>query len=305
MASRRFKWLAGVLLVALVLMGALYIRLAWSQGERAANHPYFKRDARRPLVIAHRGGAGLWPENTLYAFGRAAALGVDVIELDVRSTADGALVVFHDAKVERTTDGGGPVGALKLEEVKRLDAAYRWSPDGGKTFPLRGGGVVVPTLEEVFAALPEMRFVIEPKRGASSVGESLCRVVRARGMTEKVLVASFTQTVLDEFRRECPGVATSAGPGEVSKFIALSKAGLGASYSPAMQALQVPEYAGGVRMITKGFVEDAHERNLEVHAWTVNDASAMSELIGLGVDGIMTDYPDRLMALLGRARPGE
>jgi glycerophosphoryl diester phosphodiesterase len=111
--------------------------------------------------------------------------------------------------------------------------------------------------------------------------------------------------VLDEFRRECPGVATSAGPGEVSRFIALSKAGLGASYSPPMQALQVPEYAGGVRMITKGFVEAAHERNLEVHAWTVNDAPAMSGLIELGVDGIMTDYPDRLMALLGRARPGE
>jgi glycerophosphoryl diester phosphodiesterase len=304
-ASRRFKWLAGLLVVAVVLTGALYGSLAWSKGERAADHPYFKRDARRPLVIAHRGGAGLWPENTLYAFGRAAVLGVDVIELDVRSTADGALVVFHDAKVERTTDGRGPVGGMKLDEVKRLDAAYRWSPDGGKSFPLRGGGVFVPTLEEVFAALPEMRFVIEPKRGTRSVGESLCRVVRARGMTEKVLVASFTQTVLDEFRRECPGVATSAGPGEVSKFIALSKTGLGASYSPSMQALQVPEYAGGVRMITKGFVEAAHERNLEVHAWTVNDASAMSGLIELGVDGIMTDYPDRLMALLGRARPGE
>jgi glycerophosphoryl diester phosphodiesterase len=304
-ASRRFKWLAGLLVVAVVLTGALYGSLAWSKGERAADHPYFKRDARRPLVIAHRGGAGLWPENTLYAFGRAAVLGVDVIELDVRSTADGALVVFHDAKVERTTDGRGPVGGMKLDEVKRLDAAYRWSPDGGKSFPLRGGGVFVPTLEEVFAALPEMRFVIEPKRGTRSVGESLCRVVRERGMTEKVLVASFTQTVLDEFRRECPGVATSAGPGEVSKFIALSKTGLGASYSPSMQALQVPEYAGGVRMITKGFVEAAHERNLEVHAWTVNDASAMSGLIELGVDGIMTDYPDRLMALLGRARPGE
>ena len=303
MASRRFKWLAGVLLVVVVVAGALYGSLAWSKGERAADHPYFKREGRRPLVIAHRGGAGLWPENTLYAFGRAAVLGVDVIELDVRSTADGALVVFHDATVERTTDGRGAVGAFKLEALKRLDAAHRWSPDGGKSFPLRGSGVGVPTLEEVFAALPEMRFIIEPKRGTSPTAGALCRVVRARGMAEKVLVASFTQTVLEEFRRACPGVATSAGPGEVSKFLALSKAGLGTSYSPSMQALQVPEYAGGVRMITKDFVEAAHERNLEVHAWTVNDESRMSGLIELGVDGIMTDYPDRLMALLGRARP--
>lgn len=303
MASRRFKWLAGVVLGALALAGGLYGSLAWTVGERAADHPYFKREGRRPLVIAHRGGAGLWPENTLYAFGRAASLGVDVIEFDVRSTADGALVVFHDATVERTTGGKGPVGAMKLEELKRLDAAYRWSPDGGKSFPLRGSGVGVPTLEEVFAALPEMRFVIEPKRGMTSAAGALCRVVRGRAMEEKVLVASFTQSVLEEFRRECPGVATSAGPGEVSKFLALSKAGLGASYSPSMQAVQVPEYAGGVRVITRGLVEAAHERNLEVHAWTVNDASAMSGLIELGVDGIMTDYPDRLMALRERAAP--
>lgn len=303
MRGRRFKWLAGVLLVAAVLAGALYVSLARTKGVRAADHPYFKRGGRRPLVIAHRGGAGLWPENTLYAFSHAARLGVDVIELDVRATADGALVVFHDATVERTTSGRGTVGAMRLSQLKELDAAYHWSPDGGRTFPLRGSGVGVPTLEEVFEALPDMRYIVEPKRGGRATAEALCRVVGERAMAEKVLVASFTQGVLDEFRHKCPGVATSAGPAEVSKFLALSKAGLGASYSPAMQALQVPEYAGGVRMITKGFVEDAHERNLEVHAWTVNDAAAMSGLVELGVDGIMTDYPDRLLALLGRARP--
>jgi glycerophosphoryl diester phosphodiesterase len=283
-----------------VLAGALYGSLASSPGERAADHPFFKGDGPRTLVIAHRGGAGLWPENTLHAFARAAESGADMIELDVRSTADGALVVFHDATVERTTGGAGAVGEMSLGELKRLDAAYRWTPDGGKTFPLRGGGVVVPTLEEVFEALPEMRFVIEPKRGTPSAAQSLCRVVRGRGMGEKVLVASFNQTVLDEFRRECTGVATSAGPGEVSKFLALSKAGLGASYTPAMQALQIPEYAGGVRVITGSLVEAAHERNLKVHAWTVNDEASMRGLIALGVDGIMTDYPDRLLSLLGR-----
>ncbi len=301
-ARRRFKWLAGFVVGVAVLAGALYASLAWTKGERAADHPFFAGDGRRPLVIAHRGGAGLWPENTLYAFGRAAELGVDVIELDVRATADGALVVFHDATVERTTEGRGRVGEMTLAELKRLDAAYRWTPDGGKTFPLRGSGVGVPTLEEVFAALPGMRFNIEPKRGTSSLSKALCRVVRERSMSEKVLIASFTQGVLDEFRRECPGVATSAGPAEVSKFLALSETGLGASYSPPMQALQTPEHAGGVRVIDAGFVAAAHERNLRVHAWTVNDPARMSGLAELGVDGIMTDYPDQLMALLGRAR---
>lgn len=301
--KRSYKWLAGLVAVLAVLAGALYVSLAWTEGERAADHPFFRRDGARPLVIAHRGGAGLWPENTLYAFGRAAELGVDVIELDVRATADGTLVVFHDATVERTTGGEGRVGEMTLAELKRLDAAYRWTPDGGRTFPLRGSGIGVPTLEEVFAALPEMRFNIEPKRGTASVSKALCRVVRERGMSEKVLIASFTQTVLEEFRAECPGVATSGGPAEVSKFLVLSKTGLGESYSPPMQALQIPEQAGGMRMITGGFVEAAHERNLQVHAWTVNDEARMSGLIKLGVDGIMTDYPDRLMALRERAQP--
>src|SRR5215212_8356264 len=98
----------------------------------------FQNDAGRSLVIAHRGGAGLWPENTLYAFERAAAMGVDVIETDVRATKDGELVVIHDDNVNRTTGGAGAVGALTLAELKRLDAAYRFSTDGGRSFPLRG-----------------------------------------------------------------------------------------------------------------------------------------------------------------------
>lgn len=302
MASRRAKRVAAFLLGGVALMGAIYGSLAWSSGAPAADHPFFKKAVSRPLVIAHRGGGGLWPENTLYAFERAAEAGVDVVELDVRVAADGALVVIHDATVDRTTGGSGRVGEMTLGELKRLDAGYRWSPDGGMTFPLRGGGVTVPTLEEVFAALPGMRFVIEPKQGTPSPVKALCRVIGESAAADRVVVGSFSQSVLDEFRRECPSVATSAGPAEVSKFLTMYKAGLGGAYSPAMQALQVPEYAVGVRVLTKEFVEAAHERNLDVHAWTVNEASEMTALLEMGVDGIMTDYPDRLMALVGLIR---
>jgi glycerophosphoryl diester phosphodiesterase len=300
---RKSIWFAAPALAIILAGCAFYAALSWSKGTPVAEHRYFQNDAGRLLVIAHRGGAGLWPENTLYAFEHAAAMGTDVIETDVHATADGELVVLHDENVERTTDGSGPVGSMTLTELKRLDAAYRFSPDGGRTFPLRGLGVTVPTLREVFAALPHMRFNIEPKQGAPSLAAPLCRLIREHGMAERVLVASFSGATLGEFRRECPEVATSASTGEVASFLARHEASLAASYSPVMQALQVPERAGTVRVLTRDFVEAAHGRNLRVHAWTINDEGEMRRLIEMGVDGIMTDYPDKLLNALGRAAP--
>jgi glycerophosphoryl diester phosphodiesterase len=300
--SRRTKYLAAAaLLVCVGTIGALYGYLASSQGKVAAPHMYFKNLQSAPLVIAHRGGAGLWPENTLYAFKQAQQLGVDVIEIDVRSTKDGVLVVLHDATVERTTDGKGRVGEMTLADLSKLDAGHKWSQDGGKTFPFRGKGIVVPTLQEVFSALPDMRFNIEPKQDAPAMAQQLCRLIREHRMTDKVMLGSFSSTVLEEFRSACPEVATSASTSEASKFLALHKAGLARSFSPAMQALQVPEYAGGMQVLNADFVNAAHERNLEVHAWTVNETEDMRRLLGIGLDGIMTDYPDRLMTLLGRS----
>jgi glycerophosphoryl diester phosphodiesterase len=290
-----------VLLVGVTTAGALYFVLrSQPAGVLMREHDFFRHEGPRPLVMAHRGGAGLWPENTLYAFERARSLGVDVIEMDVRSTADGTLVVIHDASVGRTTDGDGLVSRMQLAELKKLDAGYRWSSDGGRSFPLRGRGLTVPTLAEVFAAFPEMRFNIEPKQETPSLAAPLCRVIREHGMTNRVIVGSFRQTVLDEFRRGCPEVATSAGPSEVSKFLAMQKVGLDGSYSPSMQALQVPEYVGGLRVLTRDFVAAAHGRKLQVHAWTVNETEDMRRLLEMGVDGIMTDRPDLLSTLLGR-----
>ncbi|MGH9942370.1 MAG: glycerophosphodiester phosphodiesterase [Pyrinomonadaceae bacterium] len=302
MATKRAKRIVAVLSVGVALVGGIYVMAAWFPGEPATEHRYFARAGRTgPLVIAHRGGAGLWPENTVYAFEQARDLGVDVIETDVQSTTDGALVVMHDASVDRTTDGTGRVAGLTLAELKKLDAGYRWSPDGGKTFPLRGRGITVPTLEEVFTALPDMRFNLEPKQETPSLVKPLCRALRERGMTDRVMVGSFRPAALEEFRRECPEVATSASPTEASKFLTMYKAGLANAYSPVMKALQVPEYAGAMQVLTKDFVAAAHGRKLQVHAWTVNEEADMRRLLDMGVDGIMTDYPDRLLKLLGRA----
>ena len=301
MASRRMKLILVLLLGIVGIMSAIYGSLAGSEGVPAADHPVFQQNNSRPLVIAHRGGAGVSPENTLFAFKRAADLGVDVIEMDIRATSDGALVVVHDAAVERTTDGRGKVNEMTFEQLKKFDAGYRFTPDGGKTFPYRQSGITIPTLEEVFAALPLMKFNIEPKQQTPSLIKPLCRIIRERKMSNRVVVGSFNQTILEEFRKECAEVATSAGPSEVSKFLSFYKTGLSASYSPAMHALQIPESIAGLQVITKEFIRAARERNLKVHVWTVNDAAAMKRLLEMGVDGIMTDYPDRLQTLLREA----
>jgi len=294
------KWFGVFLLSVALSIGAVYIYLASQTGEKAIEREVFKRENSRPLVFAHRGGGGLIPENTLEAFVYSARMGVDVLELDIHSTSDGTLVVHHDAAVDRTTDGRGRVNELTLEAVKKLNAGYLFSLDGGQTFPFRGRGITVPTLREIFDALPEMTFNIEPKQHVPSIIVPLCALIRERKMVDKTIVGSFNQTTIDDFRRECPEVATSASPSEVSRFLALSKAGLGDSYSPPMQALQVPENLGNLQVVSKEFVETAHRRNLKVHVWTINETADMQRLIEMDVDGIMTDYPDRLLKLLSR-----
>jgi glycerophosphoryl diester phosphodiesterase len=295
MRSRWSRVLLGIVAV-LVVVYAVMALLARPADER----PFFSEFERGPLVMAHRGGKGLWPENTLYAFEQAVAMGVDVLEMDMHSTADGVLVVMHDDTVDRTTDGTGPVSALTLAELKALDAGYHWSSDEGQTFPYRGKGIAVPTVEEVFVAFPIMPMNIEIKQAEPSITKPFCQLIREYGMANKVLVASFREETIEGFRRECPEVATSTSESEVTVLFVLSKIFLDATYSPAAQAVQVPEYQSDLHVLTPRFVAAVHSRGLDVHAWTINDVEDMQRLVALGVDGLITDYPDRLMELLGR-----
>jgi glycerophosphoryl diester phosphodiesterase len=266
----------------------------------AAEHPYFAQDQQRTLVMAHRGGAGLWPENTIYAFENAVALGADILETEIRSTADGVLVLFHDSSVDRTTNGTGLTSSLTLAEMKTLDAGFRWSSDDGRTFPFRERGITVPTLEEVFTAFPNMRINIDIKQVEPSLVEPLCKAIRIFGMTEKVMVASFDPKVLKAFRAKCPEVATSFSVHEVMIFYLLNMVSLGRAYRPAAHALQVPEYRERLRVLTPKLINTAHNLNLRVHVWTINETMDMRRLLDSGVDGIITDYPDRLLTLLGQ-----
>ncbi|MEO6590655.1 MAG: glycerophosphodiester phosphodiesterase [Pyrinomonadaceae bacterium] len=300
MLKKILKWFGVFWLVVFVAAVIFYISLAMTTGKPAVAKAVFAKMNPRPLVFAHRGGGGLFPENTLEAFKYSVEMGVDFLELDVHSTADGTLVVLHDASIDRTTDERGKISGLTLAQVKKLDAGYLFTNDNGATYPFRGKGISVPTLEEIFKAFPQMKFNIEPKQAIPSITKPLCEMIRAHQMTDRVIVGSFRQTAISEFRAACPEVATSASPAEVSEFLAMQKTGITASYSPPFQALQIPVNASFLNVVNKDFIEAAHRQNLQVHVWTVNQPDEMQRLIEMGADGIMTDYPDRLLNLLGQ-----
>jgi glycerophosphoryl diester phosphodiesterase len=253
----------------------------------------------KPLVLAHQGGENLWPSNTRRALEQSAALGADVLDMDMHMTRDGVLVLMHDRTVDRTTNGSGAIRDLTLAEIKQLDAGYRFTPDNGQTYPYRGKGLAVPTLEELFQAFPGKRFGIEIKDGDPvSMAQAFCALIRKYGMEKSVLVSSFSEEQMDPFRRECPEVATSATTWEVRTFYIFFRLGLVDTLAPRYASLQVPEESGGIYLLTQKFVNAAHRRGLTVIPWTINEEDDLRRILALGVDGINTDNPDRLLDML-------
>jgi glycerophosphoryl diester phosphodiesterase len=257
----------------------------------------------RPLVIAHQGGDGVWPGDTMYAFEKAVEIGADVLEMDAHITKDGEIVLMHDEAVDRTTDGTGLIEDLTLAEIKQLDAAYKWSNDAGKTFPFRGQRIRAPTLNELFEKFPNIRYVIEIKLTKNPIDKPFCNLIRAHNMQDKVIVASFHDVAMKMFRETCPEVATSASRTEVRNFVLLGKVFLSGLVVPRYQSIQPPYNPSeslGITIMTERFLREAHAKNIKVEPWTVNDPELMKQYIEWGVDGIITDRPDLMVEILGR-----
>jgi glycerophosphoryl diester phosphodiesterase len=287
-------------IVAIVILLILFLFLVLTPD--APSHPYYD-GVTGTLVIAHQGGDGVWPGDTMYAFEKAVEIGADVLEMDAHITKDGQIVLMHDEKVDRTTDGTGLIEDMTLEELKQLDAAYKWSNDGGQTYPYRGQGIQVPTLDELFQKFPQMRYVIEIKLTQNPIDKPLCDLIRDRGMQNKVVIASFHDEAMQNFRSTCPEVATSASRGEVTKFVLLGKVFLSGLVAPKYQSIQPPydpKESYNIPIMTKRFVREVHAKNLHVEPWTVDDPALMKQYIEWGVDGIMTDRPDLLVEIMGK-----
>ncbi len=243
--------------------------------------------ARRPLAFAHRGGAthpelvGL--ENTLTAFRHAAALGYVYLETDVHATRDGVLLAFHDAVLDRVSDTSGGVVDATYDEISRVRI---------------GGRERIPTLEELFDALPHARFNIDLKSAAAV--PLLARLIEERQAHDQVLVGSFSHRRINRFRRLTGGrVPTSAAPLEVLAFRCLPSGRLADLLTRRrVAALQVPHRRGPVTVTTRGLVHRAHRAGKHVHSWTVDDPDEMIVLLDRGVDGLMTDRTDILRDVL-------
>jgi glycerophosphoryl diester phosphodiesterase len=256
-----------------------------------------------PINFAHRGASARAPENTLEAFRLAVEAGAGGLEFDVHMTLDREIVVIHDATVDRTTDGSGAVAGMTLDELRSLDAGYRFSPDGGRTHPYRGRGVRIPTLAEVYEEFPATCLNIEMKEAQPDVEEAVLRIIRNAGAEERTLVVSNRHGVVRRFRRISAGrISTGASRQEIRDFYLLSRLHLERLFSPDYDALQVPVDYKGIPLVTPRFVEAAHSRGVRVDVWTINDPGEMRRLLDLGVDVLMTDRPEVLVSVLEEHR---
>ena len=260
--------------------------------KRGKDHPFFKKAENSPEVVAHRGGGGEWPEETIYAFRHAIDLGVDILEMDVQMTSDGELVLMHNEKVDETTNGKGKVKNLRWEDLKELNAAASWgTADEYKN-------IRIPRLEDVFKEFPNARMNIEIKQNNSEVVAKLGDLIMKSGMADQVLVASLWGHILRKFRKLYKEVAISASILQVAGFNSLGTIFDGDGI-PNMDAIQWKSRLI-TPLITKKFVKRAHDSNLVLHGWTVNDPTEMDRLRELEVDGIITDFPTTLLKILGR-----
>lgn len=253
----------------------------------------------KPLLFAHRGGAALYPENTLYAFRRAVIdCRADAIELDIHVSKDGELMVIHDTTVDRTTDKSAMVRDMTLKELKGLDAGFNFSLDGGKTFPYRGQGLKIPTLKEVFEAYrgTDIGINIDIKRPYPYVEQKVYNLVTGMGMLDQVLVNSSHPSVMSRFRRiNRQAVYTGADAWECLKAFASLRLGVSGWYIPKDDAMQVPRVYRCLQVVRKDMARLCKTHGIKLHVWTIDEPEVMEQLLHLGVDGIMTDRPDRLL----------
>lgn len=249
--------------------------------------------------MAHRGESGNVPENTIPALESAVGLGVDVLESDARLTKDNQIVLFHDDDLKRTTGEEGTVRDYTLEELCEFDLGHNFTTDDGATFPFRGKGFKIVTLSEAFEQFPHMTFNLDIKDTFPAAPVELAHLIVEMKRKNSVIVASFTDIQLERFRQILPDVPTSAHPGEVKSFVFFSKIGLPRIKKEdiSYKAFQVPIKSGPLKVVTKKFIRMAHERDVAVHVWTINDEPTMNMLLDLGVDGIFTDQPALLKSV--------
>lgn len=288
--SRRWLIAAGVVLAGLVVAG-------WSQQDPIDGLTAFPD--REVSIIAHAGAQGHAPPNTMVAFEAALELGADTLEMDLQLTADGEVATIHDATVDRTTDGTGPVRGMTLAALQSLDAGAGWQDEDGAT-PFADRGVRHASLREVLERFPEVPLVVELKTDAGpAIVPPVLELLSEYGRDDgTVVVASFDEGYLAPVRAQAPEVPTNMPESETYGFYVRQLAGLHPWWRPPGEVFQVPERFDGRLVVTPRFTRAAERLGVEVQVWTVNEPEQMHRLLDAGAHGLLTDYPDRAVEVL-------
>ncbi|KFE64569.1 glycerophosphodiester phosphodiesterase [Hyalangium minutum] len=267
------------------------------------NLPFF-RGLKPTLHISHRGGALLAPENTLPAFRMAVErYRTQMLELDVHLTRDGEVVVAHDALLDRCTDAQGPISARSFSELRRVDAGYRFTPDGGRTFPFRGQGVHIPTLSEVLRAFPGLPINLEMKPDTPGTEEVLYEVLRQEHALDRVCMGSELDEVGERLVARMPDACHFYPRDALTAIVLAIRSGEAPPEDPRYTVLDMPLYFGEVRLVDEEFLRTTTRHGKWVNVWTVDDPEEMRRLVSEGVGGIMTDRPDLLRQILDASSP--
>ena len=229
-------------------------------------------------VYAHRGYSGKYPENTMLAFKKAAETGCDGIELDVQLTSDGQVVIIHDEKIDRTTDGTGNVKDYTLEELKKFNAAASWN---GKY-----GFEPIPTLEEYFQWVKDTDLVtnIEIKSGVyyyEELEEKTLALVRKYGLEKKIIFSSFLHSSITLLRKLAPEIPCGA-------LVEYENLGNPGYYC---EKFDFQYYHPGMKALTEEMVQSCKEHNIPLNVWTINDMGALEQLYEWGCEGVMSNFP--------------
>jgi glycerophosphoryl diester phosphodiesterase len=264
---------------------------------RGLAHPYFSLPP--PWLIAHRGGSHEAPENTLVAFERAAALGADVIETDVRLSRDGVVMVFHDPDTARITGVPGTIEGRTAAELEQLDAAFWFERDGA--FPWRGKGVRIPRLADVLARFPAMRFNIEAKGDEAALALRLAQVLEAAGRQDSVCVGAEHLWQAVRLARRLPRYARFLPMWiAIPHYLAARCRLLGFLAPGGFDLAALPARQYWLTIATKPVIDHFHDRGMAVQYWTIDEGQEMTELLAAKVDGIMSDKPALLKLVMGR-----
>lgn len=266
------------------------------------HHPFFT--GLTPTVhIAHRGGALRFPENTRPAFEGAVGIGTQMIETDVHLSADGEVMVWHDDTLDRCSDATGPIADRTAAELAQIDAGYRFTPDGGQSFPFRGQGHGALRLADVLTAWPTMRFNIDLKPDRPELVPAFVQVLRAADAVDRVCMGSEHASIAAALHQALPDACHFFPREALTRWIMAALTGQPLPSDDRWSVLDMPMRHNGMVLTNERLVQAAAADDRWINVWTIDDPADMRTLIELGIGGIMTDAPAVLATVLAEKRP--